>query len=507
MKFPGRQIVRVLALAGLAIAFAILFGLLVLSAPGMGPVTEFLFALDGHPRVPGFAVGLTVALILLPLATGLFLTWRHWRRCWRWICGTFALVIFVLSLLILVQPAMVGIVDAIIGTRIHDFRSPEVAAGMIAVLLAMTPIALLLVAWRMRRCPWGWIGAGYLLVVPVFAYLAVDEPALSRTVMIEKIAPAFPGDESSFAVLMRYGQQHPLNQNLKVPVQLSHFPDFTQTADTKMWLATNRDKITTNWAALAPVRAWWAELNAFSRIGDLTPLRPDAELLGFHTLREFSQQSSIVAGLQAIDGQGDAAMDTLLTVVEVANKLESSGRTLMRLNLARLIRRHALDAAGFVLDTTPVSPTARARFATALTGGDGGEAGVRRMFDLEYAWQLGGIFNRPLGDLLTVYAPAQSWWRRPLNLVGSLFYNPHRTANRQGEIMAGLQDLAGHRQLEPISAFEEAFPSQQGRPGFKNMMGSLLLLEAHPGWSTIVVRSYWKEEDQRTALLARLAKP
>ncbi len=401
---------------------------------------------------------------------------------------------------------MAATAASIMGARIIPRIWPSFSAGAVAVLLALILPSLLYAAWRFRRCPWWGIGSGYLLVALTFTYLASDDPALRRPLTIEEIAPAFPGDEASFAVLMRYGQREPLNQNLKVPVQLGQSPNFTQTAATRAWLTANREKITTNWAALAPVRAWWAELNAFSRIGDLTPLRADAQMFGFHTLREISLQSSETAGLQALDGQGDAAMATLLPLVEVAGKLEASGRTSARLFMARTVRRLALDSAGFVLDLTPVSPVARARFAAALAGGVGGEAGVRRIFDLDYVWGLSCVLNRPLGDMVAFYDPVPLWFRGPLNLAGAVVYNPRHTANLQGEILAEMREMAAHRQLDQLYACDESFPDQQGRPHFKNLVGSLLLLEAHPT-AVVVVRSFWKEEDQRAALLARLVQP
>ena len=107
---------------------------------------------------------------------------------------------------------------------------------------------------------------------------------------------------------------------------------------------------------------------------------------------------------------------------------------------------------------------------------------------------------------MTFYARDQPWWRQPLNLVGSLAYNPRHTANLHGEVMAEAREMAAHRQLEEIHGYEEAFPRRQGRPGFKNFLGTALLLEAHPE-NISIVKNYWKEEDQRPALIGRLIQP
>ncbi len=415
----------------------------------------------------------------------------------------------ILSLFVLSRPAMAAVTDTLLEWNFGASHSLGFAAGLTLGLILLTPVALLLFAWRLRLRSWWWIGGGYLAVAPVFACLASDDPGINHPLAIEEIAPAFPGAEKSFEVLMRYGRQHPLGRTFNEPSNAVSFTDLAKSATAGPWLSANRDKITANWAALAPVRAWWAELDTFDRIGDLTQPRASAEILAFGAVRAMARQASMVAGLQALDGQGDAAFATLLPVLEVGRKLEASSRLLVTFMIARVVQRFALDAAGFVLDTTTVSPAARARFAAALTRGTGGEAGARRIFALDQVQTVGFELNQPLGDMVAMYEGHEgqrNWSNLALNLVSPLLYNRCHTANLAGGLLSELEAFAALRQSDRIGPREEQFAIQEGRPQFKNMMGTVLLDLSLPAFSKLV-GTYWQVEDQRAALLARLAKP
>ena len=414
----------------------------------------------------------------------------------------------ILGVLVLSQPSMRAAMETLctssyigyISYRGHQDLS--FASGLILVLIGLTPVALLVAAWRLRLRSWWWIGGGYLAVAPLLAYLACDDPVILRPLTVEEIAPAFPGADTSFAVLMRYGRQHPLGRDFQAPAPLDHFPDFTKPAAARPLLTANRAKIAADWAGLAPVRAWWTELNAFDRIGDLTPARADAEVIAFAVVRAYCQRAEFVAGLQAIDGQGDAALATLLPVIEVTRKLEPSARTLVRSMIAQVMQRTALEAAGFVLDTAPVSPAVRARFATALTGGTGGEAGARRMIALDEAMTFEAYLNQPLGDIVNLDGDHR-WLVRPLNLVSPFLYHPRATCNLFGDLTAGLQALAAHREIGRMDRLQEEFFEREGRLHFQNFVGALICSTMRPSY-TKVTQSYWRTEDARIALRARL---
>jgi hypothetical protein len=128
--------------------------------------------------------------------------------------------------------------------------------------------------------------------------------------------------------------------------------------------------------------AWWSELNGFTRIGDLTPAKLDAEIIAFAPIRSIVQHSCAIASLQAIDGQGAAAVETLLPTLEVGSKLEASSRTLVRSMVAIVTQKMALETAEFVLNTE-VSPAGRARLAMAIEASRGGETAVRKLIGVE----------------------------------------------------------------------------------------------------------------------------
>ena len=163
-----------------------------------------------------------------------------------------------------------------------------------------------------------------------------------------------------------------------------------------------------------------------------------------------------------------------------------------------------IRAAAFTLARNPVSAPLRARLASALTLGVGGEVGARRLVAIDYAVVAGGLEDSTLGDII-------HWERQSgpiyhlLNVVSPFVYNPQRTFNTYGDLIGELQDLAARRESGKINLRATEFWSHEGRPSFKNFAGRAVSLLTSPALSQ-AVESYWKTEDQRTALLAQLAR-
>lgn len=401
--------------------------------------------------------------------------------------------------------------------------APLAASGMRSgwlplVLVVLATTGFVIIRKRFRPTPWTWIGGAYLAVTPVLVYLAVDDTTLRHHVSMEEIAPAFPGAENSYEVLMRYGKDHPLGRNFREPQRMirNGFPDPAKPTEWRAWLLANREAIEADWVELEPVRAWWEELNTFDRIGDLTPARADAEIMAFQPVRSYSQHAAAIASLQAIDGRGDDAMATMLTLLEVSRKLEPSSRSLVRFMLARVMQNLALKTAAFILDTTRVSAAARSRLLTAVTGGSGGEAGARRLVAVDHVFIVGAFFeNGPLADVSSLFesAPAnpgsmdRNFRRRVLipvfRVFSPLVINRNRTRNLLGDLNHRMQDHAARREIDRLERTRNEFRENEGRPRFKNLAGGFIIQMAVPAVSK-VVESYWKIEDTRVKLRERL---
>ena len=394
---------------------------------------------------------------------------------------------------------------------------PSLDGWLTLAVIVLLIVGLILAARRTPRGSWWRILPGYVVFTPILLYLEKDDTTLRHPTTLEEIAPAFPGAENSYAVLMRYGKNHQLGRDFKAPSRIfgqksGPFGDPAKPAEWRKWLMDHRADIQADWADLAPVQAWWTELNAFDRIGDLTAARIDAEIVAFAPFRSYSQHAIAVAGLQALDGRGDEAIATVLPVLEVSRKLEPSARTLVRFMIARVMQKMALETAAFILDTTPVSPASRTRLTAALRGGSGGEAGARRLIGIEYSFGLGAFSDLRMGDILVLMsrdAEHRDGFRRflpptLLNILSPLAYNPRRTFNTMGDLTAQLQDFAAHRETSRMTPCGQEFLTNEGRPRFKNLAGAMIAFQWIPAF-TKVAETYWKIEDKRAALLARLA--
>jgi hypothetical protein len=265
----------------------------------------------------------------------------------------------------------------------------------------------------------------------------------------------------------------------------------------------NRATLEAEWATAAPQRAWLDRLNAFDRLGDLTPADFAADIPRFDVWRYLTQRTCAIASLQALDGHGDEAMATLLPMLEVARKFETSSRTLVRLMIARVAQKMCYETAGFILDHGSPGREARHRLAAAVKSGNG-PAGARRIVWIEYTF-LGALLERlTLSETMTAVS-----WNRGLNLPTGLNFltcfaiNPRSTANLYGDTVAELSALAETRDLGRFAVREQAFIHDSMRGGPKNLGGRLVLAMATPAYSK-VLKSYWDIEDLRIALNERL---
>ena len=382
-------------------------------------------------------------------------------------------------------------------------------ASLGSVLIA---VAVFLASWRLQARSWLRIALGYLVLVGVLAYLAHDEPTFRHPMTMEEISPVFPGAEDSYNVLMRYGKQHPLGQSFIEPSFKGAYDD-RDPGRPDLWrkaITARRPEFEAHWAALAGERAWWAELNAFDRMGDLMPARADAEIVSFGVLRAVSQNGIAIASLQALDGRGDEAIDTLLPILEVGRKMQPYSRSLVRQMIGIVIEKLSIKTANFILDNTAVSPAARARLAAALQGG-GGDAGARHIFLTEYAVKYGWMSHSRVGDILGQIDSVNQinslnpWIRWGLNVVSPFIYNPRETFNQVGDLYAECQDLAASRNIEKIDEKEKDFVSERSRPAIKNIYGRWIGAWMIPAYLK-VTENYWATQDIRAALIARLAK-
>ena len=66
-----------------------------------------------------------------------------------------------------------------------------------------------------------------------------------------------------------------------------------------------------------------------------------------------------------------------------------------------------------------------------------------------------------------------------------------------------MRDLAARREIERLGHRYTEFFQKEGRPRFKNFFGAILVQQSMPAY-TKVVEAYWKTEDARIALLARV---
>lgn len=378
-------------------------------------------------------------------------------------------------------------------------------AGLLTLgLVTLVTSALLVLSWRLNLRSWWWIGGGYLALAPVYVYLATDDPVILHPITLEEISPAFPGAEKSYEVLMRYGKLRPLGKNFVHPPSVLAGKSALEPGPWRETILQHRAAFEARWIEIAPVRTWWNEVNTFDRLADLAPAGPDSDFLAYAPCRAISQTGCAIATLRALDGHGDEAIDILIPLIEVARKLQPSGRTLIRLMVGVAVERMALETASFVFDTAPVSAATRARLAAATRPGNA-ELAARRLLVVDYANSLGSVQQMPVSTALNI-APQHPWLGRIVDALSPFIYNRRASYNLYGELYADLQEMLARRDVAKMSAREQQFWTAHP-PQFKNFLGTLIMRMVIPAY-TKVGESFWKLQDVRTKLHARtLASP
>ncbi len=392
----------------------------------------------------------------------------------------------------------------------HPLGLYDTDASLLILLLLVTPIATIGLLLRLNFTSWNRLVLCAAALVPAYAYLALDDATIERPLPMTQLSPVVPRAAESFAVYLRYGSNHPLGKNYtsnqssyKIWTKAA-FLEEKDPAQYSAWLRENRAELESEWEALAPVRAWWDELNSFEVIGDLSSADPYQELVRFTPVRELVMHATAIAGLRALDGQGDQAFAILLPIIQVSHKLQPCSRRLIRTLVSRLSERYAMDTARFVLSRTKVSALMQARFRAALETEWSPEDGAQRIFDVEYAHWLETVTTIPIGTrLLHNQAGGRSCFEEPLNLLSPFVFNIRHSANVYGHLSAELAGYARRRELGEIApAMRAVASSQEAR--IKNRMGFMLV--ASDGTSMArIVDSYWKVEDDRRLLIGRLS--
>jgi len=272
-------------------------------------------------------------------------------------------------------------------------------------------------------------------------------------------------------------------------------------------LRAHRDEIEAAWTQTTELHDWFAELAAYPRIGDLTQGVSDA-IPSFGVIRTYLRVAGAKAELLALDGQGDEALGILRQVEDVAQKMQATSRSLVRIMICMEMERLVLQKVPYVLAHGATSPAAREQWAATLSAGLSGTEGARRMTMVEFvAIFVPLVLNEPISPLLVDNhpdSPAHYVLDEPLKLMDPLLMNPRGTLNLAGNFFSTLADKAAQRDIAGMTAQSDQFEiASGGAVPIKNIEGRQILSMVVPAYAKLVGQ-YWKVQDEMGATLAKL---
>jgi hypothetical protein len=455
------------------------------------------FAFDSDPsRMDGSCLVMIVAWTLF----GMVLFWRGVnRRIWR-IIGAAALLV----------------IGSVCFLWVKAFtRELNNSSGDAYILMAQGGVLILclvvLLVVRRYALTRGWLtlitrGVLALGLAGYLVYLCWDESAAPCVARNHATMSGRSEDEPTFMLTVRYAAAHGGGKVFTPP---SRKMDFSKTGEKRRaYLLAHRSDIEANWAELSEVRAWWTEMVAHPELGDRPATSFDYPLIRFQPVRVYTQHALAIASLQALDGDGDAALLTVAEVYKLGARLEPASCTLVRSMIAISTQKQALEAADFVLTTAPVSVEARKRFSDLLAESGASGIGAKRLILTEstgFFWSADYIASLGAGS---AYAQVDKTFAATVRRVGSLMItvalNSQATSNLIHDYHERLASCAEARDLKGIVKADAELKKALFRDvRIKNISGRLLLnMTVSP--LDRVVKSYWENQDKRDALTKRL---
>jgi hypothetical protein len=375
------------------------------------------------------------------------------------------------------------------------------ASAIIAVLavlsfLIATPLTLVGLAWALglRRPRWG--ALALLGLAPVFVYLARDDATSPYSDTWKEFSTMTPEGKAGYAVVIRWPGGGDYSNAFVSPPVLEQLKAKPGSAEWLKAIADNRKSFDAAWTKLEPVRTWWAEWAAMPEIGDYVA-RASSPIISFKLMRIHARMVQVRATQLAQEGRGDEAIEVLLPLIEGAQKLEPSGRSLVRLMSSMVLLEMGASAADQVLSLTSVSASSKERLATLLASGSIGELGARRLVGMEFTDYVSRSLSRDASAGPITGGLLGSW-------LGPVLVNPNRTLNQMGAIIDEVQERAARRDIDGVrSTLERSRRTVLAENGIKNIFGQHFVLDATTNYAPIIER-YWRAEDQRAALIARL---
>jgi hypothetical protein len=367
--------------------------------------------------------------------------------------------------------------------------------------------------WRKWLSDWRIVVGGYAVVGLVLVWLSWDDAKIERPLTLAELSTPAAGDAAASHAATLWFTAHdgkPALHQFQAPklTLKKSLPDPKGPAAWRAEIESHRDGIRAAWASAATEREWFATMNRFAVIADLGEARLDSPTIQRQPFLAISQLACAQAGLLAMEGQGDQAMDLLLPFVEVSHKLEPAARSLARAKLARLGQAETMATARFILSQAPVSPELRARLAAAIAIRDPA-AGIQRIMLIETARAHEALYSSRVQTLGSWQGGQPTGWDRLfsefLDLLDPLILLRRATANEWGAFARDIPELAARRDLDQLQDREYAFLRQILNGRLKNPGGALqsliMVSSLNPGW---VVARFWETEDSRVALQAAL---
>ena len=342
------------------------------------------------------------------------------------------------------------------------------------------------------------------------AWMSADDESPRHTTLPPPLSNDHPHARAGYDLTLRYSKNVPRSLIATVPETKLVFPSTDLGADNDAkwadFLTKNAEELDTLWPKLAELHAWLGELAAAPYLGDFTD-RYDSPIMHFRSIRLISQASCARALRLVGEGRRDEAVETLLPLLTASRNLQPHASNLVRRMIGIVMQRQAQNTLSRVLATGEISAVTRERLAVALAPAPDTAEQARLLIWCEYPVLSNLLLSLDAENASTIFTQPGS--ENPLlrglaRFAFTVLMNPRLTVNQYGDYLVLSGDAAARRDHAALTSMAEKFVQNLAIqiPG-KNQGGRMILAMAAPAY-TKVVENYWKADDERAALLAKL---
>jgi hypothetical protein len=415
-------------------------------------------------------------------------------------------MLHVLTALILAMTAALGVAIVAGSLLVSHFivgEKPASTSALTGVAYLFPVIFAAAVLAILRPVRWRWLGFAVLPLVALFSFLGHDAPPPP----LPDLGPRVGADDPGYRSIMWFSEKSPFSRLGQAGAPTSDTENLWLPEDTVTWsehVAQNREAILFTWEQNTLGREWIAALDEHPPAG-IWPNGREDPILAFRPVRSTALVHLVRAYALALEGRRDESIVSTLPLIRAMYALQRNGASLVHGMIATIVIKQgyreieatlrlgsvSIETQATLRATLQNAPSMRQVFRNAMLGECNFMHDVLKSLTVDRALPVQMTGNRR--DRIAAFL---------MKIAGRYLFNPNTTEARIIDWCEQIIALAESRDLVRL---ENWLPDWTTSSQLKNPVGRIMSQMMFPAFNK-AIRSQWKTEDARLALLQQLGE-